>query len=487
MRVSCRLLIVPLGLLVIVSGCAGRLRQRFAPDREFMSLSELREYDEKEGSIHAERRGPAALLASLSPIHRSSENSDEEATSDGRRGFLRLGGLLSRNDDLPDDPFLAGNDRADAEEPDAEEQTAGPNPSVMTASSSRELPNDSSGSSERDSAESDSSLPRLSVPTLERRGTGMSFDHIMAEFRDDEFEEESSEVLSDSRDGDNEDFDDLFADSTEKDGPPESDDLDFHLFDDPKNAENDDADVPVIVMPDSSDHTPAEHFQESAASATAEQAADDHADVAALSGHLSDDLPDFGFDDSDAVESHGADSPESAPSSRQDSWTAGLEEHGNHPGAPEHDGAASFVDAPSLWSSDPSEHPAAFPDTHQRQHRVPVHTASSAADQTPVVLSNSPIVLPEHGSHTTEDDEHLTVPNPQADDEFVDDPFLSDFQEPAGTEAAAPAPAAPTAVPATTTLVLSIRPRTWILFLGGLIIAWLLFAPERQNRSIRSS
>lgn len=70
---------------------------------------------------------------------------------------------------------------------------------------------------------------------------------------------------------------------------------------------------------------------------------------------------------------------------------------------------------------------------------------------------------------------------PAAAPVFADDEFLNDFESQAA--AVSPAPPQSSGQPAPATSVMAGQsPRTWLLLLGGVVIAYLVFAPERQNQ-----
>jgi hypothetical protein len=97
MFVSKRLLILPLGLLITLAGCSGsRLQHIFAPDRNFMTLSELDEYE-------GIQRGPT----SSSMVSRDADEKPEG------RGMSDVAGWLlpksENNDAFLSDPFLKDN------------------------------------------------------------------------------------------------------------------------------------------------------------------------------------------------------------------------------------------------------------------------------------------------------------------------------------------------------------------------------------------
>lgn len=143
------LFILPLGLLVAVSGCSGsRMRQIFTPDREFMALSELEEYDQQSVAERYSSRRTNGLLASLSR-DKADKTEDSETPDDDNARLLSFSRWLPsrKGEDLPTDPFV-GLDADDTQateeevaiaEADTEPSAAEP---MVTAGLSRELPTD---------------------------------------------------------------------------------------------------------------------------------------------------------------------------------------------------------------------------------------------------------------------------------------------------------------------------------------------------------
>ena len=192
MLIASRQFLWPLGLLIIVSGCAGdRIRQTLHPDREFMQLSELEEYDRKHGEIHGEDPRTSGKFASLS------REDDADETADKKAGFLNFKRLFGRDNNLPPDPFLDEEDTdvADADERDADAKDK-PS-STITIASSREITEPEQTIAEeliRDDWVSKTSTSRPAAKSTvagASSGTGTSFADTLDEF--DEEEDKSSD------------------------------------------------------------------------------------------------------------------------------------------------------------------------------------------------------------------------------------------------------------------------------------------------------
>jgi len=485
MFVSKRLLILPLGLLITLAGCSGsRLQHIFAPDRNFMTLSELDEYE-------GIQRGPT----SSSMVSRDADEKPEG------RGMSDVAGWLlpksENNDAFPSDPFLKDNH-------DTEVDRKHP---IVTVELSKNLGEDT----EQVIAKNKIGFPSATAPKIaaiaektgKRSSESSTFADIISEFEEsannlssepdiiDAMEEAWIENLptesdsidaveetwienlpteSDSIDAVEETWiekqttesqtvsncDTLMAEAID-DGSPKlqsSDDgltLDFDMLSDEPSEEDDQ--VPTLDLTETIQEPEKidEPIQELAASEafdsledsspklsnTADRFDSERANDESL-WQASDSTIDFKSPDSDAS----ADLNKSLPLS--DLFTVGKRSLGSTTEAVN----SSLQLPPIVQSSSAASSPA-------RQPAI----AQSFTNSNP-----QPLTIAHNHSHT-----------------LSDDPFLNDF----ATQAAAPV--RETDVNMTTgsgnRMTQNVSARTWLMLLGAIVIAYLLFAPENRKQS----
>ena len=454
MSVSKYFLILSTGLMIAVSGCTGnRLRQIFAPDREFLSLSELDQYD-TQGGKEPELPGPSenSLVSFWKDRTDSSDDTERE------RVFAITHWLRPKDREiLPVDPFLDnynGNDSGD-DRP------------IVTVGHTDDQPDDWASEFSSETADPEVAGVEHADDTEEaapKRGL-MTFADIMAEFEDEDEDE----------------IDDLDA-LAEEWLREQTTGSDVGDFDDVLSKSLDES----PVTGDTSEDGPVLDFDEPDETLTAEEltqrdSEQDNLNIESLNWEL-----DF----------HTIDAPYAASQPR------GLQNTGIIHGE-------SLLDD-SLWQPADSATEWTLTDiTNDEQHGEQMSTAttagvgnresSSAAGEEVPGMKLSPV------SSTFESDgasdaaanhasvSQLTPPTqeiPQAAVEVRIDsrvppevrPFLTDFK----FQAAEVLPRLPvsTTVPAASTGAgsgRSISPRTWLILLGGVVIAYLLFAPERKN------
>lgn len=472
MFVSKRLLILPLGLMITLSGCSGsRMRQIFSPDREFMSLSELEEYEAKKRGLSTEESNSGQFLAALRG------NRDEQGDEEDR-SIVNLSRWLSSRKDktLPADPFL--------EDSVGESTYDGP---AVAVGHSRELPAENPVSPEQVDPV-DHTLPEIEfgdtaevaveavvedVTAAPAGDDKLTFAQIMADL---EFEEEdeqdevdpleameqewlarqSAQAEPDAESGTT-DFDALLAESVqETSGDVNDDDTPALNFDDSETetADRDDA-IPYLTEADvdSDAHT-----------------AED--DVAAPFGAVEED------DDSVEITFSGPALPRLPAEELLDSvapldeslWqSADVVAQNETPAGDDPQQSSSSTETPDLgsWDFGPAgaaasglQLPPSLPATTSVEpdeltpNRTALHRPATAISQAVAVAESTPV--------------------------FADDEFLNDFESQAAAASSTP-PESPGQPKPAMSVMAGQSPRTWLLLLGGVVIAYLVFAPERQN------
>lgn len=462
MFVSKRLLILPLGLLITLVGCSGsRLQQIFAPDRDFMSLSELDEYE-------GLQRGPT----SASVVLRDAGEKSEGGRLSSVAGWLRP--KSKNNDALPSDPFLKDNNdtEADRKQP------------IVTVELSKNLGEDA----EQLSSKNNTGFPSATTPeeTVKRSSEAPTFADIMSEFEEsadnlstepdiiDAMEEawiENLSTESDSSDAMEEEawlekqsaesqtvsnWDTLLPEAID-DGSPKSESsddgliLNFDMLNDEPSEEDDQ--VPTLNLAETVQESEKidELIQELAASEAFDSFEDSSLELS---------------DTADFFDSETADDE-----SLWQSFDSTIERK-----SPDSDDSADVHKLPPL--SDPF--------TVGNRDFDPVNEgANSSLQLPPIVQSSSAASSPGEQpaiaqSFTNGNPQPLTIAHNQSQT-LSDDPFLNDF----ATQAAAPARAADFNIRAGSSIgtIQNVSTRTWLMLLGVVVIAYLLFAPEKKKQS----
>ncbi len=451
MFVSKRLLILSLGLLITLSGCSGnRLRQIFAPDREFMTLSELDEYDSTRGS-----KKSSTSMAFLSREEEDAGNPDEDDD-----GFFSVSRWLKpkSTESFAEDPFL---------------ETDG-NP-VKTAGLSEDVTADTA----EELISRDEETPSLDLPWLadakeevpDKRKKSPTFADIMAEFKDettdDAADPDGVEAMEQkwlaSQAGESEaDFGDVIEEAVAEFSPgtPEANEtptLNFDETDESTSAE--DGTVPYLDPPisDSEPLTIADLDLDASTETTAGTitAIDDPLDDRPLD--LPEPEPESDFVDDIAVD--------------ESLWQSSV-------------GAVS-------WKTDRPDEPADQSDPTAASDAMGSWDFSSATEQ-PKSDLQFPIEIPSaeslaySGTHDRQSADRTTGPwtTPAGSESLHDDPFLNDFEDQAVVPAASNVPPEAAAAKSSVSRVGNLSARTWMMLLGAVVIAYLLFAPEQKNLRI---
>ncbi len=461
------------------------MRKAFRADREFLTLSELEEFDASQDETREQPKRWSEGLVSFSK--RSSDEEDEVRPK--REGFLNFGRLLGRDDDsIPPDPFVVTDQDSDAND---EEEDDSDDRIVVSVGSSKELPGDDAEPLVGDDWVTEmaaSAAASDSRKSIDQSAAGISFNDIMAEFADDGEESEDLDSLADqlmaehsSKSGSLDDVvADFSADYVEK-GDIDQFELSPDMFLD-DNSEPED-EVPVLSMSDDTENS----FDEGQSSSQFEHPVPRLPDT-------TDELPTFNFEEpsgeivassdrrlqtakvtqsvtdrQDVSDVFGGDAVESGSlwknSTQATSWDSEPAPRRMNP-RPQFGSHRSVEPA---WDSVSSSQDATSFDRADRRQR-PDESMSFAS---------SPLLLPESepGPHrTTGTLAQVTTDQPGTND-LSNDPFLNDFESPAEP---AHAPAPPTNA-AAGGVVAGFSPKMWVVLLGSVIILYLLFAPERQN------
>jgi len=483
MSSSSRFYILSLGLLIAVSGCSGsRMRKAFRADREFLTLSELEEYDARRDEADEQPKPWSEKLASFS---RRSSDEKEEATSE-RQGFLNFGRLLVRDDDsIPPDPFVVADHEEEFSDSD-EDQI------IVSVGASKELKSDDAEPLVGDDWVTEMAASAAAADRLEaddQSGTGISFSDIMAEFADEPEEEDDLDALADqlmaehssktaslddmvvdfSNDsidaGDVDQFElspDMFLDDTTK---PEDDVPVLSIdesADNPFSTERNVVSVeePIPGLPDVVDRSSAFDFAEPTLEISAANVRDPQGAVSAAStaGGL------------DAVDIFGDDLLDRGSLWRSSDQATGWESE-QTPGRTQSPQTqpANGQQVEAAWNSPSSPVHAGSPFGRSSKRPRPEDS---------MTFASSPLVLPESQPIQENALPQVSTNLPVAG-ELTTNPFLDDFKTQAETS-----PAAAPVSPATTNdVVAGFSPKMWVVLVGSIIILCLLFAPERQNVS----
>ena len=482
MSKSKRDIVLSLIVLATLSGCSGsRLRQMFAPDREFMALSELDQPVDEDVTDGPSRGRLSGILASASKEKRDEAKKNEAEDQIVQTGFLRR--LLKKQEEekLPTDPFL--------DEPETKEGLP-----VVTAGKSRGVDDDADapniapkkktadavaggGSDDRrtDVAAAKSTDGRPLVSRKDDFEEEESLSDLIAEFRnDDELfppsakESAASEQIQSIRRDAHREAEDGFNEFLEyalKDGSAAS-------AESSGNASQDDFELDIAMLNE----------------LTSPDTLRDKDSKFALPAELDNDIDDVRAEsliqktDNTAVNDPGSDPfadeeaidvvRQEAPLRSESAAKSGLWESPNDSfnwGSPSAAGDEGVFDDESLWSGFP-EVPVSAASTESRHEESPIRTT---------VLSESdgsrPTVPTTTASHTKSRAGTAQAP-------FESDPFLADFEEQADspTDSADLSPAVAVAPGGS---LGGIAPRAWLLILAGVVVLYLLIAPERRNPS----
>lgn len=447
MSVSKHLLILPLGLLIAVSGCSSnRLRQIFAPDREFMSLSE----------INGEDTNQEQSAQSSQSLASQSRTVDDQSNAGRDDGIFSISRWLNPqdSDSYPPDPFL---------EYDETDQPATENPVIAVAHSNEpdggahtEFPDEDDHADQRFVEETtglDASADSNRVPT---------FADILAEFEfeddtayDDDLDDFASEWLADEvSDEDASDFDLLMANAMEDAAAVrDSDDSEVRLRFDAEVEEQFVADrqgSESAGMEGSSWDFEAlrENGDEQTVDEPSSPQQSDSFDTPLVFGHdeaLDESLwqssdPVISWQDSDSVVAAAGDEPVS---------TEPLSDKG----PPDFSDPTELTTAARLQQTTSPPNKVSQPAGNADHHPV---ARASRLKQTPEA--------PVHRSTVASTDPRFSHP----------DPFLTEVDT-------QPLPPVSPEVESEAQVGSSFSSRTWLMLLGAAAIAYLLFAPERKN------
>lgn len=461
------------------------MRKAFRAEREFLTLSELEEYDARRDAAGEQPKRWSEKLASFS---KRSDDDVETARSE-REGFLNFGRLLGRDDEsIPPDPFVMADE-------DREDNEADDDRMVVSVGSSKELP-----ASEAEPLVGDDWVSEMAASAAaedsrssnEHPAAGVSFADIMAEFADDAEEDEDLDSLADKLMAEHASrstsLDDVVADFS-GDSIDASDVDQFELSPEMflDDATESPEDVPVLSMTGDTDNS----FD------TGEDVLSFDDSVPTLPEQIAEPSA-FDFDEP-AVEVAGANAPRTQMARATESITGrkSVSEIFGNDGL---EGGSLWKDSSHTtgWDSKPARRSMNSQQQFSSHQQVKTSwdsaaiPGSSTAFDRPVrqqrsedsmSFASSPLVLPDsrltsdpHGQAAT----LSQVPmNPPSQSDLSSDPFLNDFETVAET--------APETAPATAAtgdgVVAGFSPRMWVVLLGSVIILCLLLAPERQNTS----
>jgi hypothetical protein len=423
MFVSKRLLILPLGLLVTLPGCSGsRLQHIFAPDRDFMTLSEL---DEDEGL----ERGPDSSMAS--------GEADETSENEGRGLFDVVGWLRPKsknNDALPSDPFREDNYDAEA---DKRQPIATVGLSKNLGEKAEQLISD------HNNATQPTTTPKIAATvekTVKRSSQAPTFADIMSEF------EESVEDLSTEPDS---------VDAMEEAW------LENQSSDSQRVSHSD------TLMAEATDDGSTESQSMNLAETTQES---EKIDELIQGLEASETFDPFG--DSSLELPNTADLFDSETTDDESLWQSSDSDIGWK--APGSGDSANLQESPFLSDHSTMGNWDFGPVTegrHSSSQLPPIAQSSSAA--------SNPGQQPAMGqSFTNSYSQPVAIARSQSQT-LSDDPFLNDFV----TQAAAPARATDSNIPAASSVgtIQNVSARTWLMLLGAVVIAYLLFAPGQKK------
>ncbi|MCH2209958.1 MAG: hypothetical protein MK110_01545 [Fuerstiella sp.] len=453
MSVSRLLLILPLGLLISVSGCSGnRLRYVFASDREFMKLSELDEYNAKREADSDQVEVSDGMLASVSEdsSNESSEQEHVDVLSISRWLNPKLEHAVSPDPFLEDEPVEPVDENADSG-------------SVMVVGHPNELSEELSSGDEDEQGKQRTRQDNADTVSFNEQERLPTFADILAEFEEDaekpdDLDAQAEEWLANlnqDQSSSADEFEPLTGEAIEESDPADEfgDSTSFSAVapskePSPVRDEGESQFDLVDIIDDSS-----------------ETVSEDEGDV-------DDDFGNEYLHDSQNQPAGKDVIVDNEPLIEDSLW---------HPSG----SISGWRDTESIIDKTKSElsfdEETGFPDV-TRFNAEPVnpvsvsrlssvtqsydHTGSATDVITSVDVDNVPHGTPQLAM-TAEFHSHL----PDSD------PFLSDFESqsvagPAGSK---------------TGIVAALSVRTWLMLLGGVVIAYLLIAPERQNLRNRNN
>ncbi|MEO2035988.1 MAG: hypothetical protein ABGZ35_28265 [Planctomycetaceae bacterium] len=447
MSVSNRLLILPLGLLITVTGCSGnRLRQIFAPDREFMALHEL---DRNDGERDDKNERSEQFSESLAS--RTDEIDDQKVER-----FFSISRWLNptHSDAIPPDPFLETNhfDQSTPVDHDDPVAVVGHSNQLKNGEKEEFVVKDEPIQRPLDQETTDTNSPnhRQGLPT---------FADVLAEFEEadensDDLDALAEEWLADEMEEENvSDFDVLLSGAMgdsitvredDSDGPT----LDFDVANG-RSAFNDSKE-PNLKLADTDESL--EDFEELLENDVFASASDpfsdkqehspaaDHVDRGAVS------IDESLWESADSGVGWALSEPKNDEFNEEPVATArpgrSKKRGFGEPTKPAASGMQLRTPIPGVGLAAAAE----------KRARRPASSPARATEKMPF-----PVTAAEINSQIS-----------------GDDPFLSDFE----TETTA---STGQSVPSRTSAPGSVAPRTWLMLLGGVVIAYLLFAPERKN------
>jgi hypothetical protein len=480
-------------LLLAVSGCSGsRLRNAFRAEREFFTLSELEEYNASQDDI---RQQPKHWIEGLASF--SDESADEEATRSKRQGLLNFGRLLGRDDEsIPPDPFVVADEDTESSQ---EGREAASDRAVVSVSSSGELPTEHAMPLVVDDWVTEmgvSAAATDSRESSEQSEANPSFSDIMAEFSDDQEETDDLDSLADQ----------LMADQLMAEHSSKSGSLDEMLADFSESSS-------VAGEVDRFEVSPEMFLRDASASAESipvvsapDEDIDNPFDAGRRPVQIKDPVPNL----PDNVGESSAFDVGQRASSNAVPGESGIQTVEATEAQNRRHGLADILDsdttgAGSLWKqSSQATGRVPEPVTHRVNRRPEIgnhHQAAPAWDaasssqsvtsfeqihrpeqsQDKMSFASSPLLLP--GMKPSVQSQAGTLApvrmNPPITTGPNQDPFLNDFEK----LVQATRISSPVATGSSDAVIAGFSPRMWVVLLGTVVILYLLFAPERQNRS----
>jgi len=445
MLASSRIMLLNLSLVIVVSGCSeSRVRQLFSQDREFLSLSELRESRVNDG-------------AGEDSAERLVSQSDSGSGEEKRSRFPKLSRVLPwrRDGDIPSDPFL----ESDAEDQNLPVIAAGPE---KLLEDSEESTADSERSRERRQPKIEA-IARESKRTSEFRGSAdsLSFDRFLAELGSaDESPTTADENAVDrggmgtDSDGSTNGFDLFLADSTRDSDREES-------------AESADSDV-ILSFDLLEEATRPDRF-----------APDDDPELVLVLNErteMAESLLPDSFDSSDPVARTGAvDIFDSAAEEPATLWQAADVPFDWDDSESDHSDTVIRSEQDAAWivshQADSVLHDGG--DHNQFTGRHGVADVSAQDGNTLLLPPTAPLVPIQSVSQAVDITEFAAA-------DFDDDLFLDDFASQATAVAASTADSPSRIAP----WLRKRSPSAWLLLLAGIVVTYLLIAPERRKPAL---
>lgn len=438
MSVSKRLRILPLGLLIIVTGCSSnRLQQIFAPDREFMALNELDQNYDGQGA----RQG-----RSEESLASRSKDIGEHSNDQKSQRFFSIGRWINpgNTDSIPPDPFLA----MEQFNPPANDNR------VVVVGHSNELENREAGELLIENEKNQQPLNQETAETdsTDQRGRLPTFADVLAEFEEADENSDELDALAEE----------WLAEETMEDGTSDFGVLTTDAMKDSASAREADSDDPTLDFNVSDERLFFEDSEEPGVK------------LAETDGNLE------GFEG--LLENHN-DSTSSDPFGDEQDYSPATDHVFNN---------ESSIDE-SLWESsdsivgwghtepknDKSSHRLETIADQGRKKKLdfsrPTKVTASGVQRQKTTRAAMGLVAAAGEPATATEKMPFRVKAAEIGSQISsDDPFLSDFEKET-PEATSPA------VASNTGFISNVSPRTWLMLLGGVVIAYLLFAPERKN------